>query len=80
MKKQKNMQKAIPLDLAENKIKIKETCSTLPNRMMFRKHGTTLDVVSRDESSTADGTQELAEDLLEVCTALWPRTTKGDNQ
>jgi len=32
-----------------------------------RKNGTTLDVASHDESSTADRTQELAEDLLAVC-------------
>ena len=32
-----------------------------------RTHGTTLDVVSRDEDAAEDGAQELGEDLLAVC-------------
>lgn len=33
----------------------------------FRKHGTALDVVSRDEDAAQDAAQELGEDLLAVC-------------
>ena len=44
----------------------------------FRKHGTTLDVVSNQRTDFQGTQQELAEKLLSVLTTSWPKTTEDE--